>query len=404
MQSNQSNFRLTMTLSVVVLTLIVASTQAAAQSESLLYSFTSNGGPQAGVVFDSAGNLYGSTPGSVYELTPQAGGAWTEKTLYTFPSGVDAEGTPSFDSAGNLWGGTFAFTGNAGTIFELTPSGGGSWTEQTVYTFPPTGVHGNAPYGGVIFDKSGNIYGTTFYGGAYGGSSDGIPGGTVFELVKQSGGGYTEKLLHSFGNGSDGYYPFAGLIFDSAGNLYGTSTRGGAYGDGTVFELIHQTNGQWKEKILHNFGSPAPYDGQLPYTSLIFDSAGNLYGTTTRGGTDGNGTAFELIPQTDGRWKEKILLNLEGSNGDYASSALVFDSTGNLYGATFFGGLYGGGVAYELLPRSDGYWSQSILHNFGNGTDGSGSLGSVTFNAGHLFGTTQSGGTGEFGTVWEIQP
>jgi uncharacterized repeat protein (TIGR03803 family) len=225
----------------------------------------------------------------------------------------------------------------------------------------------------------------------------------VFELIPQSGGGWTEKLLHSFGNGTDGQSPYAGLIPDTAGNLYGTTTQAGAFSGGTVFELIRQSNGQWKEKILHNFGAQ-PHDGQAPYTSLIFDSSGNLYGTTTGGGTDGNGTVFELIPQEGGLWKEKVLQDFGGSNGGYASSALVFDSAGNLYGATFYGGLYGGGIAYQLTPRGDGSWSQQILHNFGNGTDGSSLLGSLTFNAGNLFGTTQSGGTVAEGTVWEIEP
>jgi len=154
--------------------------------------------------------------------------------------------------------------------------------------------------------------------------------------------------------------------------------------------------------MLHNFGS-LPYDGLSPYSKLVFDSAGNLYGTTVGGGTDSNGTVFELIPQTDGRWKEKVLLSFEGSNGADPRSALVLNSAGDLYGVTFTGGLYGGGFLYELIPGSNGTWQQSAVHNFGNGTDGSGSLGNLCFDAsGNLFGTTQGGGTTGQGTVFKI--
>jgi uncharacterized repeat protein (TIGR03803 family) len=404
MRSNKSQLRLTTTLSIVAIALIAA-TQATAQQESVLYNFSS-AGPQAGVAVDALGNLYGTDASQgVYELSPQAGGGWTEKTVYNnFGSNVDAEGDLIFDSAGNLYG--VAITGggsNLGLVFELKPSSGGSWTEETLYAFPPTGVHGNSPYPGVIFDNAGSLYGTTFYGGAYGGSSYN-PGGTVFELIPQPGGGWTEKLLHSFGNGTDGSNPYGGLILDSAGNLYGTTTQGGGPNAlGTVFELIRQSNGQWKEKILHNFGAQ-PYDGLSPYSKLVFDSKGNLYGTTAGGGTDSNGTVFELIPQTDGRWKEKVLVNFVGSNGTDPRSALVFDSAGELYGVTFSGGLYGGGLLYELIPGSNGTWQQSALHNFGNGTDGNGVLGNLRFDAsGNLFGTTQGGGASGEGTVWEIK-
>jgi len=225
----------------------------------------------------------------------------------------------------------------------------------------------------------------------------------VFELIPQPGGGWTEKLLHSFGNGTDGYFPYGGLILDSAGNLYGTATQGGMFSKGAIFELIRQSNGQWKEKILYNFGSH-PDDGQSPYTRLVFDSVGNLYGTTTAGGLDANGTVFELFPKAGGRWTETVLLNFVGSNGSSPESALVFDSAGNLYGTTFSGGLYGGGFLYELIPGGNGNWLQNAVHNFGNGSDGSGVEGNLRFDAsGNLFGTTLGGGTLGEGTVWEIK-
>jgi uncharacterized repeat protein (TIGR03803 family) len=404
MRSNKSQLWLTVTLSILVITLIAAATPAVAQQESVLYNFTSTG-PQAGVVFDALGNLYGADASQgVYELTPQSDGTWTEKIIYNnFGANANIAGDLIFDSAGNLYGVSLSGAASDGFVFELKPSSGGSWTEETLYTFPQTGLHGNDPFAGVIMDKSGNLYGTTFYGGAYGGRNIFAAGGTVFELIPQPGGGWTQKLLHSFGNGTDGSNPNGGLIFDSAGNLYGTTTQGGGPNAlGTVFELIRQSNGQWKEKILHNFGS-LPYDGLSPYSKLVFDSAGNLYGTTVGGGTDSNGTVFELIPQTDGRWKEKVLLSFEGSNGADPRSALVLNSAGDLYGVTFTGGLYGGGFLYELIPGSNGTWQQSAVHNFGNGTDGSGSLGNLCFDAsGNLFGTTQGGGTTGQGTVFKI--
>jgi uncharacterized repeat protein (TIGR03803 family) len=348
------------------------------------------------VIFDAAGNLYGTSNRSVYQLTPQSGGAWTEKTLYTVGSSSNTEGTLVFDAAGNLYG-----VAISDTVFELTPSAGGTWTEKTLFTFSPTATKGWAPYGGVIFDHAGNLYGTTAYGGIYGSQAT---GGTVFELTPQSNGTWSEKVLHSFGNGNDGHLPVSNLIFDSAGNLYGTTQAGGANSFGTVFELMPQVGGGWKEKILHGFGSG--FDGQSPRAGLIFDAAGNLYGTTTQGGLYTFGTAFELIPQASGAWKEKLLHSFgSGSDGQYCEAGLIFDSAGNLYGTTFSGGTFGGGVAFELRPNPNGTWAEKILHNFGQGTDGSGSLGNLIFDAaGNLYGTTQGGGTSQEGTVFQITP
>src|ERR1700691_4001947 len=166
MGSNQSQLPLTITLSIAIIAVIAAATPLAAQQESVLYNFSSTG-PQAGVVFDALGNLYGTDASQgVYELTPQAGGTWTEKTIYNnFGANADIGGDLIFDSAGNLYGVSLSGADNSGFVFELEPSSGGSWTEETLYTFPRTGVHGNVPFGSVIFDNSGNLYGTSFYGG-----------------------------------------------------------------------------------------------------------------------------------------------------------------------------------------------------------------------------------------------
>ena len=399
MRSNRLYIRLTLSLTILVLTLLTAGPPALAQQETVLYNFSLNDvlGPQAGVIFDAAGNLYGTSNRSVYQLIPpQSGGSWTENTLYTVGSLMDTEGNLVFDGAGNLYG-----VAISDTVFELTPSATGTWTEKTLFTFSPTATKGWAPYGGVIFDLAGNLYGTTAYGGIYGSQSS---GGTVFELMPQAGGTWSEKVLHSFGNGNDGHLPVSNLIFDSAGNLYGTTQAGGANSAGTVFELMPQAGGGWKEKILHSFGGG--FDGQSPRGGVILDASGNLYGTTTGGGLYNGGTAFKLIPQVGGAWKEKLLHSFgNGSDGQSPEASLIFDNNGNLYGTTFFGGTSGGGVAFELRPNPNGLWAEKILHNFGQGTDGSGSLGNLIFDAaGNLYGTTQGGGTSGEGTVFQITP
>jgi hypothetical protein len=350
------------------------------------------------VTFDTAGNLYGTEALNIYELAPQSDGTWLESVIYT--SGFeDAEGTPARDTVGNLYGVTIAGSGNSGTVFQLSPSGG-SWIETTLFAFPANGAIGIDPYGDLVIDSVGNIYGTTFYGGRYGNNSK---GGTAWRLSPQPGGGWTFKVLHHFGNGIDGNGPYAGMILDAAGNLYGTTVSGGNLGFGTAFELIPQADGTWKEKILHNFGTST--DGQGPRAKLTFDAAGNLYGTTVSGGRYSLGTAFELVPQGNGTWTQKFVHHFgNGTDGAYVYSNVVFDPNGNLYGTTFLGGGgSGGGIVFELVPQANGLWTEKIVHRFGSGTDGNGPLGDVTFDAaGQLFGTTIGGGTNQGGTVWKI--
>src|ERR1019366_10683573 len=163
-----------------------------------------------------------------------------------------------------------------GTVFELTPGADGSWTEKVLYSFGNY-PDGSEPSAGLVFDAAGNLYGTTSLGGTY-------AYGTVFELTPTIGGSWIETVLYSFGGGTDGDGPLAGLIFDAAGNLYSTTLRGGTYNYGTVFELTPIAGGGWTEKLLHSFIYDGT-DGNLPYAGLIFDAAGNLYGTTVNGGT-----------------------------------------------------------------------------------------------------------------------
>jgi uncharacterized repeat protein (TIGR03803 family) len=230
-----------------------------------------------------------------------------------------------------------------GTVFELTPSAGGVWTETVLHTFAYSGTDGYTPLAGLVFDASGNLYGTTVNGGAY-------KYGTVFELTPTAGGGWTETVLHSFNNkGTDGYWPYASLILDASGNLYGTTLNGGTSNVGTVFELTPTAGGGWTETVLHNFRGK---DGYNPNSSLIFDAAGNLYGTTVKGGHYGYGTVFELTPTAGGIWAETLLhsFNNNGTDGYWPYAGLIFDAVGNLYGTSYLGGAHGFGTVFEITP------------------------------------------------------
>lgn len=403
MPSNKPYTRLSAVLAIVIATICLYGARAAAQQETVLYSFPlGNGGslePLAGVALHG-GNLYGAAGNSIYELRPLGGGVWQEKVIYFVGPVGDgmAQGTPVFDAAGNLYS---VSNGRSG-VFELMPATGGGWTEATLFDFGSVIAHGSGPVAGVILDGAGNLYGTTAQGGAY---DPGSPGGTVYELIPQAGGGWTEKLLHSFGYGADGQLPFAAVIFDTAGNLYGTTTAGGAYAHGIAFELMPQANGGWREKILHSFGNGS--DGQTPYSGLVLDAAGNLYGTTVEGGTYGQGTVFELMPQASGIWREKLLHSFgDAGDGQKPYAGLIFDTAGNLYGAAEIGGTYSGGAAFKLTPQENGTWTETILHNFGSGMDAEWPMGTLIFDAsGNLYGTTLEGGdAGGYGAVYEIMP
>jgi len=323
--------------------------------------------------------------------------AATEKILHSFGGGSDGTYPTSalvVDASGHLYGTTFA--GGAyglGTAFELSPNAGGGWTEKILHSFG-NGTDGGNLYAGLIFDASGNLYGTTYAGGAYG-------AGTVFELSPRTGGGWAEKILHNFGNGTDGANPCASLIFDAAGNLYGTTYQGGAYTSGTVFEMSPKAGGGWTEKTLHSFGKGT--DGAKPFYGLIFDASGNLYGTTNLGGLyTYYGVAFELMPKVGADWMEKILHSF-GNTGDGSNpSGLIFDASGNLYGTTSSGGAGYLGTVFELTPSSGGDWTETLIFSF-DFTDGSDPHAGVIFDAaGNLYGVTDEGGASESGTAFEL--
>jgi len=420
MPSKKTLILLIMTLVVVSGFLATAAPAFAASKEKVLHSFNGkDGNGPAGLIFDGSGNLYGTTSvggkydyGTVFELSPKTGGGWTETVLHNFDynhkDGTLPEPSLIFDRSGNLYGTTdLGGKYEYGTAFELSPKAGGGWAETVLHSFNHNGKDGTYPYAGLIVDANGNLYGTTWEGGKS--SPECKTGcGTVFELSPKTRGGWTETILHSF-NDKDGVLPEASLIFDASGNLYGTTFLGGKDGAGTVFELSPKTGGDWTETILHIFGEGS--DGVYPVTSLIFDASGNLYSTTFLGGNYGYGTVFELSPKTGGGWTETILHNFNnGGNGGYIPfAALILDASGNLYGATSAGGKYGsngaGGTVFELSPKTGGGWTETVLHSFGNGTDGNSPASALIFDSsGNLYGTTSGGGEYGNGTVFEVSP
>src|SRR5579872_824781 len=202
------------------------------------------------------------------------------------------------------------------------------------------------------------------------------------------------QVIHKF-SGTDGSDPQDGLIaFDSAGNLFATTASGGLYGNGTVFRLTPNSDGSWTETVLYSFTGGA--DGSVPGPSgVIFDGTGNLYGATSAGGDYGFGTVYKLTPNSDSTWTETVLHSFgNGADGATPWAGVAFDVSGNLYGTTQTGGAYGGGTVYQLMPNSEGTWTENVVHSFGNGSDGNTPhVGSLIFDAaGAIYGTTHYGG------------
>jgi uncharacterized repeat protein (TIGR03803 family) len=349
--------------------------------------------------------------GSLIINTPLLAAA-SEKVLYSFctaPGCIDGilPNDLISDESGNLYGMTqLGGAYGSGVVFELIPKDG-KWKEKVLHSFNPNSKDGFYPQGGLVFDKAGNLYGTTSQGGAN--NCDGDSCGTVFELIPNNGK-WSEKVLHSFNFDCNGYNPYATLILDSAGNLYGTTNEScTTIRSGIVFELI-RNNGRWTEKVLYNF----PNDNAFPDHDLIFDKAGNLYGTTIGGGTSGNGTVFELTPSR-GKWAEKVLYSFDDIIT--TRSRLIFDKAGNLYGTTSEGGsptcVDGCGYFFELTPGKNGKWTETVVHNFiNNGHDGYNPIaGLILDSAENLYSTTSAGGAvsvcvdfGGCGTVFELIP
>jgi uncharacterized repeat protein (TIGR03803 family) len=339
--------------------------------------------------------------------SPSYGGN-KEFVLHNFGRNKDGlwpYGPVTFGRHGRLYGtsisgGAFGY----GAVFELKPGRGGRCRERVLHNFQNNGKDGYWPYAGLISDAAGNFYGTT----ASGGRSD---QGTVFELTPQGDNTWKETILYNFAGGTDGARPYANLIFDASGNLYGPAYQGGnsgchGIGCGLVFELTPGAHGKWTETVLHVFQDDG-VDGHNPYAGLIFDSVGNLYGTTAYGPVsgyyyDGPGTVFELTPTGNGQWIEAVLFTFcprnDCSSGENPFSNLILDSAGNLYGTTEYEGvMYGNGTVFELSPGKNGQWTEKVLYTFcpnGSCQDGRYPFAGVIFDVhGNLWGTTSAGTT-----------
>ncbi len=398
---------------------------AKAQTYRVIHSFTgSQDGlyPVAGVTVDSHGNLYGTTNiggsgsscfegcGAAFKIA-RTGSGWLFTPLYDFVGGNDG-GNPGarliVGPDGSLYGTTSQGGGSGcesgagcGTVFNLRPPAHftshvlGGWTETVLYRFTG-GSDGDSPHNAdLLFDSAGNLYGTTIFGG--GGCQGGC--GTVYKLTR-SGSNWTESVIHAFSASGDGQQPWAGVIVDQAGSLYGTTAQGGAYRYGTVYQLIPSGSG-FAEHLLYSFHGTS--DGGIMYGGLIFDPAANLFGATCCNASGGDLTVFELTRSQD--WAFSALYNSSawGSSGN-----LVMGPAGDLYGTINEGGAYGFGGVYKLTP-SGGGWTYTSVYDFCAGgwpcTDGAFPPSGLALDSqGNLYGTTSDGGIYGGGVVFEITP
>lgn len=386
-------------------------------AEKTLYTFASgyDNFPTAGIVADAAGNLYGTIEfggngyGFAFELSPNGKGQWTYSVIYNFTGrgdGAFPQGSLTFDSAGNLYG-TAVGGGDTGpslgTVFELSPGQNGSWSLTNSYSFTG-GADGSTPLSGVTLDAAGNLYGTTSQGGAgY---------GAIYELTP-SGNGWQETTIHDFAYGVDGGYPNTNLTVDRKGNVYGSVIYGGAYNQGYVFQYHQEKNG-WNETVLHNFGDGAALG--TSYGSLVLDKAGNLYGTMAAYNHQQmlwNGSIFELTKPSHENlsqksWPITILYQFAGANGGFPID-LTFDKKGNIYGPDATGGANASGSIYKLTPSMNNgqvVWTQSTLYNFTGAADGCSPGPDVIFDkpeSGQLFGVAESCGANGNGTVFTVK-
>jgi uncharacterized repeat protein (TIGR03803 family) len=396
-------------MAVAIATCIFASGARAASKEKVIYSFTgqSNGSdPSSPLTLDGNGNLFGSAAkgnyGALFRLTRSANGQWEEIPFYSFEGGSNG----AYPTGGIVLGANGTFFGvtagggaySQGTVFELSLSS----VRQSIvlYSFQEESSYRNNP-NSLIRDQAGNLYGTTLNGGIQG-------LGTIFELSPGSGGSWNYQEIFTFTYGGSyaqyGAYPYGALTMDAAGNLYGTTYEGGVYGGGAVFKLTNTGQG-WKESLLYNFTGGDNGDG--PLAGVSFDSQGNLYGTTLSGGQDEVGTVFQLTP-TQGTWVHNVLYSFTGGldGGSPYYGSLVLDAAGNLFGTTKYGGEAQLGTVFKLARNSRSHkWKETVLHSFTGAPDGVNPLfGLVIDPAGNLYGTTPTGGTDDFGVVFEVTP
>jgi len=398
---------------------------AAADQEQVLHSFCSTGGdactngavPQVGLIMDSEGNLYGTTfyggAGKYGGLGIVRGGGSTSSKTRPGYAGRDRASASAADKAkapveGGSQGG--------GTVFALIPNKNKTaWTYKVIYNFcsKPGCADGANPIGALIMDKSGNLYGTTEFGG--------YRAGTVFELKPNAAKtAWTEKVLYSFcsqAECTDGTEPYGSLLMDSSGNLYGTTSEGGAHNGGTAFELTpNPAKTAWTYKPVYSFCPQADCpDGVVPLAGLIMDASGNLYGTTLYGGAGSDGTVFQLKPNANKTvWTEYVLysfcVQINCADGQYPNSSLVMDKSGKLYGTVPGGGAQNSGAVFVLTPASTPPWTENLLYSFCKQADCADGLypyaGLMMDKSGNFYGTTEFGGGAppSQGVAFELTP
>jgi uncharacterized repeat protein (TIGR03803 family) len=370
------------------------SVAASAQQLRVLYSFQGHAsGQNPGQIVMSGDTIYGvaaggtARSGMVFQVSKTG-----PQVLYNFHGGQNDGAAPVgvvLDSFGNVYGTTSDGGPNkSGIVFELTPTGSGQWTESVLYNFGATQVDGETPAAGLVIDGNGNLYGTTQFGGKFG-------FGTAFEL-SPGPTGWTETILHDFANKPDGIFPEAPLIFDGLGNLYGETSGGGLFALGTVFELIPDPDGTWDETVIYHFGMNK-LDGLSPTGGLTFDTLGNLYGTTVYGGSgclpESCGMVFQLSPTEQG-WSETVLHSFRPQDGDgaFPQAPVTLDANGNLYGTTSAGGAEGRGTIFRLIDHPGRVWTERF-YSFTGGDDGAQPESGVVLDPeGNIYGSTEWGG------------
>lgn len=365
---------------------------APSQTKITLHSFSGPDGafPNAPLLLDASGNLYGSTyqggahaRGTVFRLVPDG----TETVLYSFRSAPDATGPNGGlirDDQGNLYGTTRNNGGSlSGAVFQVTPDG----KEKVLHAFTNS-PDGKEPMTGLARDVDGNLYGTTYYGGDLPRS---FGHGIVFRLTPDG----AETVLYTFTGGIDGSHPNSTLIRDGGGNLYGTTFNGGAFGFGTVFVVAPDGT----ERVLHSFTGEA--DGAYPAGGLLRDGSGNLYGTATYGANPAcaNGSGCGIVFKLTSTGKLKPLYRFSGGEDGEVPYGLARDGKGNLYGTTA-GGNFNSGTVFKLSSTG----TKTLLYAFQGGVDGAGPSGVIRSKAGALYGVTLVGGDFGLGTLFKVTP
>ena len=341
-----------------------------------------------------------AAPVFVIALSLVTASATTTDVIFSFEedNGEYADTDLETDHAGNIYG-TTVLGGDfgGGTVFQLSPTANG-WVHTVLYSFTG-GADGGEPYKGVTIDRQGNLYGTAVTGGS--GSCEGGCG--VAYKLTNSGGVWTQAVIHAFTGGDDGSGPGARVTLDPSGDVYGMTPTGGAYGLGTIYKIHQEHNGDWRFKVIHAFTGGA--DGATGSAGRMIFRHGRLFGAVTAGGTYGSGVVFKLTPTGRGNWDFRTIYSFRGQpDGSFPYGALLFDSLGNIYGTTYYGGANGIGAVYELSPRAIGEWDESVLYSFQDGTDGNSPIGNlVADRVGNLYGTTSEGGLGS-GTIFKLSP